>query len=192
VMVGGIAVTVPDVTFAEGMVLILAITGAVIAAASQSRVLAIAGLGTAGFAIAMLFVLLGAPDLAMTQLLVETLVVIVILLVMKRLPSFVREQRSMVNRGRDIAVAGLAGGVIALVMLAILQVPFDPTISEYYAEMSWPAAHGRNIVNVILVDFRALDTLGEIVVLAAAGLGALALLRARKGAARGTDVEGTP
>lgn len=192
VMIGHVPLVLPDASFADFVLVGLVIAGAAIAAISTLRLLALAGLGTAGFAIAMIFVQFGAPDVAMTQLLVETLVVIVILMVMRRVPAFERERRPAGAVVRDVAVAGLCGGVLFVVMLAILQVPFDPTLSEYFAEMSWPAAHGRNIVNVILVDFRALDTLGELIVLAAAGLGALVLLKAQRAEPPAQDAEGRP
>jgi multicomponent Na+:H+ antiporter subunit A len=178
--------------FEDVVVVALAMSGAIIAAAARSRILAIAGLGTSGFGIALLFITFGAPDLAMTQLLVETLIVIVILLVMRRLPAFGREGASRVGNARDIAVAAGVGLVVTVAVLAILQTPFDTTLSEYFARESAPAAYGRNIVNVILVDFRALDTLGEITVLAVAALGALALLRTRPGQRRDQTDEAAP
>jgi multicomponent Na+:H+ antiporter subunit A len=143
----------------------------------RSRLGAITALGVVGFGVALIFLLFGAPDVAMTQFLVETLVVIIVALLLWQLPPF--PQRRPPFRARDAVVALAAGTVTTLVLLAATAQPFDPFITEYFAEASYPLAHGRNIVNVILVDFRALDTLGEITVVAAAGLGAFALIKLR-------------
>jgi multicomponent Na+:H+ antiporter subunit A len=67
--------------------------------------------------------------------------------------------------------------MMTVLVLTVAAADPNKQVSEYFLEQSWPAAHGRNVVNVILVDFRALDTLGEITVLAVAGLGVYALLR---------------
>jgi multicomponent Na+:H+ antiporter subunit A len=82
-------------------------------------------------------------------------------------------------RLRDGLVALCAGGLMSVLILIATQVQFNPPISNYFEENSVPLAHGHNIVNVILVDFRALDTLGEITVLAVAGIGVYALLKLR-------------
>ena len=81
------------------------------------------------------------------------------------------------------AIAALAvGAVFAVLTSAVGESPFPADTAAYYLEQSYPAALGRNVVNTILVDFRALDTLGEVLVIAAAGLGVLVLLGARRGA----------
>jgi multicomponent Na+:H+ antiporter subunit A len=114
---------------------------------------------------------------------VEALTVVVFLLALFHLPLY-EELSSRATRLRDLAVSlGFGALMTALVLLATQDHQFPP-ISGYFLENSVPAAHGRNVVNVILVDFRALDTLGEITVLAVAALGVSALLKAgpRKGA----------
>jgi multicomponent Na+:H+ antiporter subunit A len=165
-----------------------ALAGLIVVAAgaavwTRSRLAAVVALGGVGFGIALLFVLLGAPDVAMTQFLVETLLVIILLLVLQRLPRPVYAQeaanRTRAMRLRNAAIAGGVGAVMAGLLLAVTRIPFDTRISEFFAQEAVPGGYGRNIVNVILVDFRALDTLGEIVVLAAAALGVLALVRMR-------------
>ncbi len=127
---------------------------------------------------ALLFLKLGAPDLAMTQILVETLTVIVIVLVMRQVPHLDRGagERTSV-RVRDGAIAGATGLTVTALLLAVLRVPMDRTLADDMAALSVPEGYGRNIVNVILVDFRALDTLGEVTVLAVAAVGAYTLLR---------------
>ncbi|MDW7747451.1 putative monovalent cation/H+ antiporter subunit A [Halomonas sp.] len=164
------------VYFHEAVVAGLMIAGAVAACVMRSRLAAVAALGVMGFSIALTFVLFSAPDLAITQLLVETLTVILLVLVLFRLPRFATLS-TPTERLRDLAVASLSGGLITLLMLAVLSGERLPRISDYMVANSQPLGHGHNIVNVILVDFRALDTLGEMFVLALAAIGVYAMLR---------------
>jgi multicomponent Na+:H+ antiporter subunit A len=154
---------------------VLILVAALVAVRSRSRLGAVAALGVAGYGVAIVFLTFGAPDLAMTQVLIETLTVIVFVLVLYHLPQI----GSLVQGGRlrDAAVSLAFGGLMTVLVLATLTPGVRESISAYFLEQSLPAAHGRNVVNVILVDFRALDTLGEIAVLALAGLGVLVLLR---------------
>jgi multicomponent Na+:H+ antiporter subunit A len=172
----GVALVWPDASPQAWMVVTLILVGGLIAAKTRSRLLAAGGLGVTGFGVALLYILLGAPDLAMTQFLVETLTVVVILLVMQRLPSRVGSPTSPVTRLRDVVVAGASGMLVTVLLLAVLRQPFDTALAEFFVAESVPGGFGRNIVNVILVDFRALDTLGEIAVLGIAALGAFALM----------------
>ncbi|MGM0913167.1 MAG: putative monovalent cation/H+ antiporter subunit A [Pseudomonadota bacterium] len=165
-----------DVYLHEAMVAGLMVAGAVAACVMRSRLAAVAAVGVMGYSIALTFVLFSAPDLAITQLLVETLTVILLVLVLFRLPRFATLS-TPVERLRDLVVAGLSGGLITLLMLAVLSGERLPRISDYMVENSQPLGHGHNIVNVILVDFRALDTLGEMFVLALAAIGVYAMLR---------------
>jgi multicomponent Na+:H+ antiporter subunit A len=172
----------PDMSgrFYEWAIAALIVVAALTAVRSRSRLASIISLGVVGYLVALIFVLYGAPDLAMTQFLTETLVVIIVALMMIHLPNFrISEQVSVPKRTRDALVAGIFGSLMTILLLMITELPFDAASTEYYAEQSVPGAHGRNIVNVILVDFRALDTLGEIVVLAVAGIGVFALLKLR-------------
>jgi multicomponent Na+:H+ antiporter subunit A len=148
------------------------------AALTRSRLTAILALGVVGYGAALLFAQFGAPDLAMTQFLVETLTVILFVLLLRRLPRFERRTPAA-GRLRDAGVAIAAGATVSVLTILASSVPVREEISRYFAEASWPEAYGRNVVNVILVDFRALDTLGEITVLAVAGLGVYALMRLR-------------
>ena len=93
-----------------------------------------------------------------------------------RLPNL-RPIRSVWLRARDLSVSVVLGLGMTLLVLKAMQVQIADTVSRSMVEWSYPLAHGRNVVNVILVDFRALDTLGEIIVLAAAAIGVTALLR---------------
>jgi multicomponent Na+:H+ antiporter subunit A len=114
----------------------------------------------------------------MTQLIIETLTVILFVLVFYHLPAFAMYS-SVAVRARDLVIAIAVGTLMGLLaLIAADQQAFAP-ISEYFQERSYEEAHGRNIVNVILVDFRGVDTLGEITVLATAAMGAFALLKLR-------------
>ena len=128
--------------------------------------------------------LFGAPDLAMTQFVIETLTVFLFVMAFSRLPDF-RRLSSVHTRRRDALIAVVAGGTITMLLLFAMTVRSDHPISAYYAAHSVPEAHGRNVVNVILVDFRALDTLGEITVLSIAAIGVYSLLMLRPAARPG-------
>jgi multicomponent Na+:H+ antiporter subunit A len=158
----------------------LILLGALMTILTSSRLAAIIALGVVGFSVALTFIVYGAPDVAMTQLFVETLTVILVSLVLIHLKTF-SSVATLPARLRDAAIAVAAGATVTALMLAVLTTPFNFSLSEYFAEQSLPVAHGRNIVNVILVDFRALDTLGEITVLVIAGAGIFALLKLRAG-----------
>ena len=156
------------------------IAAAVIVVVSvKSRLLAICGLSVIGAAIAMLFVMFGAPDVALTQLLVETLTVIIVSLVLLRLPRMGHQRREGgFGKLFNGVLAVAAGTLMTALILAVNHRELDRSLTEYFEANSYIAAHGRNIVNVILVDFRSLDTLGEITVVAIAGLAGYALIRA--------------
>ncbi len=158
-------------------------SAALVAATARSALAAVTALGAVGFGTSLLYVWLGAPDVALAQLLTETLIVLIVLRVLSRL----RGARVRPKRGRasDAALAAAVGAVVTVLLLAVLHLPFDRSVSDQLARASVPEGKGRNVVNVILVDFRALDTLGEITVVAVAALGAWALLGGvrRKGAA---------
>lgn len=183
-MLPSIAVTVPPVPIQPlilGVMVMMAIS-AVVAITTTSRLAALAALGLTGYGIAFLFANYGAPDLAITQVLVETLTIVFFMTVLHHLPR-IRELASKRTRLADAAIAGVSGILVTVLVLISLNLQLAPTIASQLAEWSYVEAYGRNIVNVILVDFRALDTFGEIIVLAIAALGVFILL----GAARRTD-----
>lgn len=166
------------IRFQDAVLAGLILAAALAAAISRSRLGSIAALGAVGYLVAMVFVRFGAPDLAMTQILIETLTVILFVFVFYRLPRYGR-LTSPAGRARDAVAALATGAVMTVLTLAAAAYSHELRLSEFFAENSWSLGHGRNVVNVILVDFRALDTLGEIVVLALAGLGVYALLKLR-------------
>jgi multicomponent Na+:H+ antiporter subunit A len=167
----------PDLTFYEWGVVSLAVIGVVLLLLAQNRLFAILALGIQGMAVALLFMLFGAPDLSFTQFMVEILSVVILALVMTRLNLDERDARPPRDAVLHAAVAGLAGLGVMLLLFVVLQGTLDPTLSDFFNLNSKPAAHGSNVVNVILVDFRGLDTLGEISVVMAAGIAVLALIR---------------
>ncbi|MEM6758451.1 MAG: putative monovalent cation/H+ antiporter subunit A [Pseudomonadota bacterium] len=154
---------------------LLIIAGAVLTVITSSRITAMAALGVVGIGVALIFIVYSAPDVAITQLLVETLVVVLVAVAMLRLPLLDREGRD--HRPLDAVLAGAIGLSVTAVLLAVIETPIDRRLTDYFEVTSWPEAFGRNIVNVILVDFRALDTFGEIAVVVIAALSAYALLR---------------
>ena len=148
----------------------------VMAVTTRSRLAAIAALGVIGYGMAMFYVMLSAPDLAMTQLAIETLTVILFVLVLYRLPVF-NQLTSKLAQQRDALIALTAGGLMTILVLIVTALPTERPLTPFFAENSLTLAKGRNIVNVILVDFRGIDTMGEITVLAVAAIGVFALLR---------------
>jgi multicomponent Na+:H+ antiporter subunit A len=147
---------------------------------AKGRLTAIAGLGVIGAIVSLFFVLFSAPDLALTQLIIETLMVIVFLLVFHFLPRFFKEYTPRIAHARDVLISGFVGLAAAgLVIFATANHFQGAGVSNYYIENSYELAYGKNVVNVILVDFRGFDTLGEITVLTIAAIGIFALLKVR-------------
>jgi multicomponent Na+:H+ antiporter subunit A len=170
----------PVLTLAEWGTLGLAVIGVITVLVAPTRIFAIVALGVQGLAVALIFLLQGAPDLSFTQFMVEIVSVAILALVMTRLALDHGDPRDLEDRLRDGVLAILCGAGFTLLLLAVLAGPFDNRLSEFFSKNSAALAHGRNIVNVILVDFRGLDTLGEISVVMTAGIAVLALLRKRK------------
>jgi multicomponent Na+:H+ antiporter subunit A len=144
---------------------------------TNSRLFGLTALGVVGAGIALLFTFYSAIDVAITQLLVEMLVVIILAVALVKLPAMPVE-RSF--RAGDALIATALGIGISFVVMSVLAHPFDPRITEYFEQVSYGEAYGRNIVNVILVDFRALDTFGEVAVVLIAAIAAVAALTAGK------------
>ncbi|WP_226703819.1 hydrogen gas-evolving membrane-bound hydrogenase subunit E [Microbulbifer elongatus] len=167
-------------TLKEWAAMALVLSGSLVAIGCRAPLTAICSLGGMGVGVALIYLFFGAPDVAITQLLVETLFLVLVAMTLNRLPH------SMAVRGTrprylHALIAVLVGAAVSLVLLAVIQQPLVSPTREYYELASVPEAFGRNIVNVILVDFRALDTFGEVVVVLVAALGAAALLRRHPG-----------
>jgi len=165
-----------DIRFYEVALGALILGAAFVAAIVQSRLAAVASLGVVGYGVSLIYILYGAPDLAMTQFLNESLTVILFVLAFYHLPQFTHLS-SRGSRVRDILIALFVGGLMTALVLSATGVLFYPSISDYFVENALPLGHGRNIVNVILVDFRAFDTMGEITVLGIAAIGVYVLLK---------------
>ncbi|SNB54618.1 multisubunit potassium/proton antiporter, PhaA subunit (TC 2.A.63.1.1)/multisubunit potassium/proton antiporter, PhaB subunit (TC 2.A.63.1.1) [Marinobacter sp. es.042] len=142
----------------------------------RQRFYALVLLSVVGLVVALAFARFSAPDLAMTQLSVEVVTIVLLMLAIYYMRPWTPIEATIGRRMRDIAIAAVAGIGMTLVTLAMLTQPFS-SISEFFLENSKPGGGGTNVVNVILVDFRGFDTLGEITVLAIAALGIYAMLR---------------
>jgi multicomponent Na+:H+ antiporter subunit A len=176
--VGPFPVALEAVSPGEAAVALAVAAGAVAVVRARSLLLAVAALGVVGYGVAVVFLLFGGPDLALTQFAIETLSVLLFVVVLRQLPRL-RVLSSPAERVRD-GVAAVAGGVfVTALVLAATAAPHPTPLRDYFAAHSLALANGRNVVNVILVDFRGFDTLGEITVLALAALGVVALLRLR-------------
>ena len=152
------------------------------ALAKFHRLAALVLVGGAGLVSCISFVWLSAPDLAATQLLVEVVTTILILLGLRWLPPRLRfqERRRLptpLRRGRDAAIALAMGVGMTILAYAVMTRPVDGSISEFFLAQAYAEGGGHNVVNVILVDFRGFDTFGEITVLAIVALAVFALLR---------------
>ncbi|MCC7497047.1 MAG: DUF4040 domain-containing protein [Bryobacterales bacterium] len=167
---------VMDVEPHEACAAFLIVAGAISAVRAKSSIAAVLSLGVSGYGVALTYLFFGAPDLAMTQFSVETLTAVIFVLVFYHFRDF-GSLSPWTDRLRGAAVSVLFGGSIAVVLLFVGANITPFRLANYFAETGLPLAHGRNIVNVILVDFRALDTMGEITVLATAAFGVRALMR---------------
>ncbi|GAA4422125.1 monovalent cation/H+ antiporter subunit A [Acidovorax lacteus] len=154
--------------------------------AKYHRLAALALLAGAGLATTVTFLWFSAPDLALTQIVVEIVTTILLLLGLRWLPrrdealranEEDRSARTRLRRGRDLLLAIAAGGGMALIALAMMSRPFPDSTSTFFLERALTEGGGTNVVNVMLVDFRGFDTFGEIVVLGIVAVTVYALLR---------------
>ena len=153
------------------------LVGGVGAAIATRRFTSALFLGLVGYGMTLLFVVQGAPDLALTQFAIETLTVVLFLLVLRFLPDRFQHRASGLNRTFRLAVSAAVGVFVFAVIIIASAARTAPPVSYEMVERSLSDAGGRNVVNVILVDFRGYDTLGEITVLLVAAIGAVTLAR---------------
>lgn len=147
-----------------------------------TRLAAILSLSGAGAVVFLFWVNLRAPDLALTQIIVETVSTVLFLLAFAHLPELKKETPSGSEKLVNILVAGASGLLVTLLMLSGNATGlFDPVIADYYLQQSLPLGGGHNVVNVVLVDFRGFDTMGEITVISIAALSVYALIKLRLG-----------
>jgi multicomponent Na+:H+ antiporter subunit A len=159
----------------------LMVIGAVAAARSNKRFQAVVLVGVTGYGMAALFALHGAPDLALTQALIETITLIAFVLVLRRLPARLGDRNGRTHRAARAVIAISVGCVMAAIAVVALGARSVPTISGAFPELAVTGGHGKNVVNVTLVDIRGWDTMGEISVLivAATGVASLVFLTSR-------------
>ncbi|SDH36043.1 monovalent cation/H+ antiporter subunit A [Pseudomonas panipatensis] len=179
-----------DAVTAFGLAL-LALSGPLTAAFHRQRLVALIVLSIAGLLVALVFARFAAPDLALTQLAVEVVTMVLLMLALYYLPQRTPKESSSLRGLRDFLVALACGVMVALLAYAVLTRPYD-SIAGYYLANSVSGGGGHNVVNVILVDFRGFDTLGEISVLAIAAVGIFALLDGLRLPVRERDGEGRP
>ncbi|MBA4774855.1 putative monovalent cation/H+ antiporter subunit A [Agrobacterium salinitolerans] len=180
-----------DMQVHELTFIVIAVAGLIAVPTASSRLTAIIALGIQGFAVAVIFLLFGAPDLSFTQFMVETLSVVILTLVMTRLRLSPSDHRGLGQKLMDGTIAIACGTGFALFLMRATQASFDNRLTDFYNTYSKAIAHGANVVNVIIVDFRGTDTLGEIAVVMITGLAILALIRIRPAAAvKGAAVKG--
>ena len=165
------------------------ITAAVLAAGSRGRIRAILLVGVTGYGLSLMFAMAGAPDLALTQVLVETVTLVVFVLVVRKLPRYFTNRPLSSTRWWRVLVAAAVGTTVTLVAVVTAGARVADPISDAWYEAAYEIGYGKNIVNVALVDTRAWDTLGEIAVLviAATGVASLIFLRSRVGSLTRTD-----
>jgi len=174
----------PSIPLHEFAIMAIAVIGLVAVLLAKDRLTAIVSLGIQGFSVAVIFLLYGAPDLAFTQFMIETLAVVILALVMTRLRLSPSDHRPLRQTLPDAAIALACGLGAALLLLTVTEGPFNTALTDFFNQYSKTIAHGGNVVNVIIVDFRGTDTLGEIAVVMIAGLAVLSLVRLRAGSMR--------
>ncbi len=161
---------------------------AIFAANTRGRLKTFMLLSVVGYGVALLFLLHGAPDLALTQVLCETVLLVLLVLVLRRQPKYFTNRPLKSGRWLRAALAVGVGAVASLIAVAAAGSRIDTPISDRFYERAYDFGYGSNIVNVTLVDIRAWDTLGEIAVLlvAATGVASLIFIRTRSADPRGT------
>ncbi len=168
------------------------IAAAIGATRARKRFVAVLALGSVGFGIGALFIVQGGPDLALTQFLVETVAIVGFMLVLRHLPERFAPSHLTIAKSLRVVIAATVGVFVTLFALVAFTARTEEPVSRFFIDNSLPEAGGKNIVNVILVDFRALDTLGEISVLAIAALGIASLVRAVRRGRRQPPDQSTP
>ncbi|WP_420992030.1 monovalent cation/H+ antiporter subunit A [Cupriavidus sp. 30B13] len=180
----------PDALTLAGLGL-LAVAAPGVVAARRRRLDALILLSVCGLLVALAFTRFSAPDLALTQVSVEVVTILLLVLALYFLPVDRPEAASRARHARDGVLALGGGALVAALAYAVMTRPYDP-IASFFVDNSVSGGGGHNVVNVILVDFRGFDTLGEICVLLAAGLGVHAMLKGLRLAAPPAGPNGLP
>ncbi len=172
------ASTLSEITIYEAIIVTIMASAIIFTVFTKSRLAAVAAMGVVGYSFCLIFLFYSAPDLAMTQFSIDTLTVILFVLVIYNLPKYLNLSETR-DRIRDGLLALVFGALISVLTLEVLNETVEKDISTYYAEQAYLLGKGKNVVNVILVDFRGFDTMVEITVLAIAALGVFSLLKLR-------------
>lgn len=179
-----------DLRLYELLLAVAMIIAAIAGAKALTKLVVVVTLSVIGYGMGVVYILYGAPDLALTQLAIESLSLILLMAVLHRAHP-IRSYSTRFIRVRDGIIAGAFGLAMTGIMLAGRTDHALSRLAEFFSQYSLTAAHGRNIVNVILVDFRGFDTLGETTVLGIAGLGVYALLKLRPRKREGSNASFT-
>ncbi|WP_202080725.1 Na+/H+ antiporter subunit A [Caldalkalibacillus salinus] len=168
-----------DIGIFEVILSLVMVAGALGVVFARKRITAIISIGVVGYVLALFFVVFRAPDLALTQLVVETVSVALFLLCFYHLPVLKVEKNTVPFKLTNLIISVGVGLTVTLIALSANATRLFEPISEYFIEASYKEAGGKNMVNVILVDFRGFDTLLEILVLGIAALGVYTLVKLR-------------
>jgi len=174
------------ITFADSwqqvVIAVCMIPAAIAATFAGKRFAAVVIVGVTGYGMVAFFAFQGAPDLALTQILVESITIVVFVLVLRRLPAQIGHSGGRFSPAMRAIVAALFGGLMMTLTVVALAARGAAPISEEFGKLAYLIGHGRNIVNVTLVDIRAWDTIGElsVVVVAATGIASLIFVRSRE------------
>jgi multicomponent Na+:H+ antiporter subunit A len=172
--------TVGEVSLPMVFVLSVAVIAAIAVALTDTQVTGVLTLGILGYMVAIFYILVSGPDLALTQLVVESLTLLIFLLVLEQMPSFYGELDAGVL-ARDALLSAFVGGAAFVAVLVATETAGEglTETAAFYVDNAVPEGGGTNIVNVILTDFRAFDTLGESIVIVIAALSVFVLLAMR-------------
>jgi multicomponent Na+:H+ antiporter subunit A len=168
-----------EITVYEIVLAVVMVGAAIGVLFATTRLFAIIAVGIVGYVLALFFVIFRAPDLALTQLVVETISVALFLLCFYHLPKLKKEIGRVRFKMTNLLVSLGVGTTVTLLALSAHSTKLFPSISEFFVKYSYDKAGGKNMVNVILVDFRGFDTLLEILVLGIAALGVYSLIKLR-------------
>jgi multicomponent Na+:H+ antiporter subunit A len=170
---------VSSIGFYEWVLAIFVVVGSISILFVKSRMTSIILLGAVGYTVSLFYIVFRAPDLALTQLVIETISVALFLVCFYHLPKLRKFETRMRFRLTNALISFGVGAVVTAIALSAHSNKLFPSISQYYAENTYEKAAGKNMVNVILVDFRGIDTLFEITVLAIASLGIYGMIKLR-------------
>lgn len=162
------------------IILGLALVGCIFASRTTSLIGALVGVGMVGYGSALIFLVNGAPDLALTQFAIETLVLVVLMAVLMQLPTSAPRTRTTRESRVDASLSVVFAIIVFIGLATMTAMPFDTRLPDFYGATSYFEALGYNVVNVIIVDYRAFDTLGEVAVVGFATLAVWTLLKRRR------------